>query len=252
MKKNKIVVYTTIFGNYDHLPNPPTFYQNIDYLCFTDSKNLKSLNWKIIFFKKKNFSPKKMNRYIKINAHKFLKFYEISLYHDANVTLFVNPNYLIKKYLKNKSLAVPKHRYRNNTKDEAMCVLSQFKLKKNYQTQIHKIIKTPIYWLTENRLILRRHNDYKIKKIMSVWWHFYKLGIIRDQISFPYSCKKNNFKPEIIKSNFKFLEFFFVNPHKNSSIIFKIKFFLILIHIKYFLLLLFKIKNNFFIFKDVS
>ena len=76
MMKSRVVVYTTIFNNYDALNDPPIFYKDVDYVCFTDSKKIKSNNWKIIYLKiKKKNSPKK-NREIKINYFKFLPHYD--------------------------------------------------------------------------------------------------------------------------------------------------------------------------------
>ena len=38
----RIVVYTAITGNYDELKEPIFIDQNIDYVCFTNNKNIKS------------------------------------------------------------------------------------------------------------------------------------------------------------------------------------------------------------------
>ena len=62
MTKNKVVVYTTIFNNYDSLNDPPIFYKEVDYICFTDSKKIKSDNWKIIYLKIKKNSSKKIEK----------------------------------------------------------------------------------------------------------------------------------------------------------------------------------------------
>ena len=96
-------------------------------------------------------------------------------------------------------------------------------LKINNQ-KIDKIIIKPINWLTENRLILRRHHKKQLK-LMKIWWKMYNFGIIRDQVSFPYACKKIKVKPKIIKKKFNFLHLFIVKPHINSSLRFKIKYY---------------------------
>ena len=109
--------------------------------------------------------------------------------------------------------------------------------------KINKIIQSPINWLTENRLILRKHNIKKIEKLMKTWWKMYESGIIRDQVSFPYACKENRIRPNIIKIKFNFIQLFFVKPHISSSLKFKIKYFMFLIVIKKILFYFYKIKN---------
>lgn len=49
----KIVVYTVIFNDYDFLKPHPIKYDNIDYICFTNNKNLKSNFWTVKYIKKK-------------------------------------------------------------------------------------------------------------------------------------------------------------------------------------------------------
>ena len=46
---------------------------------------------------------------------------------------------------------------------------------------------------------------------MKIWWKMYNSGIIRDQVSFPYACKKIKLKPNIIKKKFNFLHLFLLN-----------------------------------------
>ena len=79
---------------------------------------------------------------------------------------------------------------------------------------------------------------------MKTWWKMYEAGIIRDQVSFPYACKENKIRPNIIKIKFNFIQLFFVKPHINSSLKFKIKYFMFLIIIKKILFYFYKIKNN--------
>ena len=243
MTKNKVVVYTTIFNNYDSLNDPPIFYKEVDYICFTDSKKIKSDNWKIIYLKIKKKNSSKKNREIKINYFKFLPKYDYSIYHDANVILFSNPIKLIKKYLKSKDIAMPQHRYRNSTYSEGKYILKNLDLPKINKQKINKIIIKPIFWLTENRLILRRHNKNQIEKLMKIWWKMYNSGIIRDQVSFPYACKKIKIKPNVIKKKFNFLYLFFVKPHINSSLRFKIKYYCFLIFFEKIIFYFNKINN---------
>ena len=44
IRKNNVVIYTAIFGDYDDLKEPPKkLARNCDFICFTNNKKLKSL-----------------------------------------------------------------------------------------------------------------------------------------------------------------------------------------------------------------
>ena len=242
-KVKNIAVYTALFGSYDYLRDPPVAYNEVDYLCFTDNKKFQSKKWKVLYIKKDNFSPKDMNRYIKINNYKFLKDYKFSIYHDANVVFFSNPIELVKKYLKSSDIAMLQHRYRNSSQAEVKEVLAYSNLSNLQNDKVKKITKKNINWLTENRFILRRNNKKIIKDLMKTWWKMYKNGIVRDQISFPYACKMHGLKPNIIKKKFHYLHIFTVKPHTKSSLRFKIKYYFFIIFIELVLIIFFKIKN---------
>jgi len=244
VKNKNIAVYTALFGNYDYLRDPPIIYKEIDYICFTDNKKFQSKKWKIFYINRGNLSSKDMNRYIKINNHEFLKKYEFSIYHDANVIFFSNPIELIKKYLRSSDIAMPQHRYRNSTKAEAKEVVANLNLSNDQKEKVRKITKKNINWLTENRFILRRNNKKKIKNLMNTWWKMYKDGIVRDQISFPYACEIHGLKPNIIKKKFHYLHIFTVKPHTKSSLSFNIKYYFFIKFIELILIIYFRIKNN--------
>ena len=90
---------------------------------------------------------------------------------------------------------MPQHRYRNSTYSEGKYILKNLDLPKINKQKINKIIIKPIFWLTENRLILRRHNKNQIEKLMKIWWKMYNSGIIRDQCLSP-TLVKNKIKPK--------------------------------------------------------
>lgn len=52
-KKEKVLIYTAIFGNYDVITEPQYVDEYCDYICFTDNKNLHSKVWKMIYIKGK-------------------------------------------------------------------------------------------------------------------------------------------------------------------------------------------------------
>ena len=47
--ENKYIVYTALFGKYDKLLEIHNINKHIDYVCFTDNKDLTSKTWNIIY-----------------------------------------------------------------------------------------------------------------------------------------------------------------------------------------------------------
>jgi len=188
--KDRIVVYTAIFGGYDLLLEPRCAPKNIDYVCFTDNVNVKSNIWKIIPLNvERNLSVIK-NREIKILAHNYFPQYEYSVYIDGSFLITGDLTDLIKKYLANSNIACPKHPERHDIYEEAKACIE---LKKAEQEKVERLIlryKKEGYpenhGLTSNGVLLRRHNHPEVIKFMEKWWHEFCTGVHRDQLSFDY------------------------------------------------------------------
>jgi hypothetical protein len=50
------------------------------------------------------------------------------------------------------------------------------------------------YGLSENSIIIRRHNKLEVQNIMNKWWKEIVSHSHRDQLSLSYVCWKNKFK----------------------------------------------------------
>jgi len=198
-RRKSFVVYTAIFGDYDDLKNQEIKSEKYDLYCFTDNKNLKSKNFKIIYQKPTNQDSVRSAKIFKILPHKFLPQYEYSLWIDGSV-LIKNPdlNLLIEKYLNNSDSALFKHPDRDCIYDELEACI---KLKKDEPAIMKKQIEKyrnenyPVHnGLAACTIILRRHNSKKIKELGESWWNEIERGSKRDQLSFNYIAHRNNVK----------------------------------------------------------
>lgn len=232
MKKNKFVVYTAIFGDYDDLIEPKEKYKGCDFICFTDQTQLKSHIWEIRLIPDIDLPPNIMNRKYKILTHEFLSDYSQSLYVDANIFIIANPLELAKKYLNKYDIAIPMHQQRDCIYQEAEVVI-QIK-KANFE----EVEKQMIFYknqgyphkfgLTENNIIFRNHINKNIIELMENWFNELKKFSKRDQLSLMYLIWKNNISIIKIKENSKGSKYFRLKLHKkfvknNSSFISKLK-----------------------------
>ena len=86
---NKTVVYTCIVGNYDKLIPFYKISTDIDFISFTDGLSIRANGWKLIKIPESlKFIPTvKIQRFIKICPHLFLKNYDRSLWIDSNFAI---------------------------------------------------------------------------------------------------------------------------------------------------------------------
>jgi len=218
---NEIVVYTALFGAYDELVDPIGKFENCDFICFTDQKSLKSDVWDIKIVTDFNLTNAMMNRKFKLLPHEYLNHYEFSLYIDANILVKGNPNMLVEKYLRFESFAVPMHLSRCCVFEEAReCLVLNRASFTKIMSQMRKYRKFGMptgFGLSENGIMLRRHNDPVLINLMLSWWHEINIETQRDQLSLPFVLWRNgkefNFMDESIRIENKYFE---LNDHKHA------------------------------------
>lgn len=197
-EKNKKVIYTCITGDYDFLREPTYISDGFDYICFTDNTNFKSNVWIIKPLPKEveGLSQVKKQRYVKINPHKVLSEYDLSIWVDGCVSIKGDLNKFIGQNIKSDcSIYVPKHPSRDCIYDEATIVIRMKKDNaENVNPQIEKYKNEGFpkkYGLLQSNILLRKHNEADCIKLMEDWFEELKNGSHRDQLSFNYVLWKN-------------------------------------------------------------
>ncbi len=193
----KGVIYTCITGGYDNLIQHNCVNQNFDYVCFTDNAELLNKKqvgiWQIrpLIFDK--LDPTRNNRWHKTHPHVLFPEYDLSIYMDSNIDILSDKLFCMIE--PPKKLMVPMHYIRDCIYDECQQVIKD---QKDSPENVHKMLNflkkehmPHHYGLTENCILIRQHNDSKIKKIMDEWWYFIENYTKRDQLSFAYVLWKN-------------------------------------------------------------
>ena len=197
--KNKKVVYTCISGKYDTLMDPIYVNDDFDYICYTDQP-FNSNIWEIrpIPEELNYLSQVKKQRYIKVNAHKFLSDYELSVWVDASIVIRGDLNEYIEKNIHKEDgvMFVGQHPQRNCIYEEAKACISLKKdTSENINRQIERYRKEGFpknYGLPQTSIVFRYHNDEGCKRLMEAWWNEIENGSHRDQLSFNYALWKNS------------------------------------------------------------
>ena len=222
---NKRVIYTTIVGGYDNLIEQPK-YAGWDYVCFSDQKSLgwKTTlglsNWKIITIENPGIDNTRYSRMPKLLPHRFLSKYEYSVYIDGNARLINNPTKLLDQ-LSWPDFSAAYHPFRDNIYDEftecsALGMDDPKIFEKQKQSYLDAGLPGPSQ-LFENNFLLRRHNLDIVKTIHEEWWEELNNQSKRDQLSLPFVCWKNKYRPTLMSQELK-QKFFSKKAHYRSLI----------------------------------
>ena len=201
----KICVYTCLTGNYDNLHDVDVIDKNVDFICYTNNKNLKSKTWKIIYVENEGLNDHQLSRKIKMLGTDYIdKKYDISVWQDASVIWKKKPSQFVKKYLLGNFSAFV-HNERNSVFEEANEVI---RLKRDNQKTVKKHIeflkkeKFPDdLGLFEMTVFIKKHNNPIVKETMRIWYETYLKYSKRDQLSFMYAVWKSNLKVNPIEMN---------------------------------------------------
>lgn len=227
--KNKIVIYTAIFGPYDDLI-PQRKIPGVDYICFTDQP-FKSKTWKVVQVEPKFEDTPRNSRRFKILPHLFLQDYEYSVFMDGNYLVKRDITDFVLSGLKEHKMMIYDH---NQCSDARDCVYDEYEslLKLGEEKGVFKddpeIMKAQIErYKSENypknnglifsAVLIRRHHDPEVIELMEKWWSELENGSKRDQLSFNYAAWKQNFEPHYVTGNLRDNEnFLFLGKHRKS------------------------------------
>lgn len=220
----KICVYTCITGSYDNINEIEKKEKNIDYLLFTNNKNITSTTWKVVYIEDKKLDNQRLSRKIKILGHPMIDDkYDISLWMDASVLFKSSINDFIETYYNEKKsvFSAFKHCLRNCIYDEAIECIKQRKDRKETIINHIKYLEAEKYpkqnGLYEMTVFIKNHNDPMVKKTMEMWFDMVCNYSKRDQLSFMYCVWKTGMKINPIELNVWDNKWFICNKHIYTS-----------------------------------
>lgn len=217
---NKVVIYTAVLGDYDELKNPLYVDKKIDYVCFTNNTELTSDIWHMVNIDVADGEYRRYARKLKMSPHILFPQYETSIWVDAKFLIKADLRSYIEKYQKNKPILCFPHFERNCIYEEGKaCIKSGRGKKEAIERQLEQYYKQGYpseAGLYETGCLVRKHNNLVCQRIMNDWDLELKKYSLRDQISFPYVCWKNEFLPDICDLNILENEWLIYTEHKRD------------------------------------
>ncbi len=190
------IIYTIITGNYDAIKQPLVVEEGVKYVLFTNNPEIKDAGvWKVVQIPSEEWPGRTarennilLSRKVKMLPHKYLpEECELSIYVDADMLIKESLTELLNDLHENTLFAACRHSYCASVKEE----INDLKAKGKVDAlQIENQWQRYVEWgfednlgISENGLLIRRHNDARVAQLMELWWEEYQNGCLRDQVS---------------------------------------------------------------------
>jgi glycosyltransferase involved in cell wall biosynthesis len=216
----RVVVYTAIHGGRDELRDARPF-PGVDYVCFTDDKELRSRTWKIVVAEGGPDDPRMRAKTSKILPHRYFPDHEYSLWVDGTHVPAVDPRYLCLKYLQTHDIALFRHPIRSCIYDEMDACLRQNRgnaedIRRQRERYLHE--GYPRHnGLATCTVILRRHHAGHVVEAMEEWWQEINRFSVRDQLSFNYVAHRRGLHYAAIPGHIYRNHYFRFAPHQRPD-----------------------------------
>ena len=218
---NKIVIYTAVTNGYDQLFDPLYINSECDYVCYADCAGIYTGMWSLRPIGDHPADNVRRARKYKILPHLFFPDYEYSVWVDGNISIIGNMNEFITAHLKNSPMACLKHPGRSCAYQEAQACIY---LKKDDNCVIRRQMcryrecgYPERNGLIQSNVIIRRHNDPNVIKVMEDWWSNVERYSKRDQLSFNYVAWKNSFNYDEMDIDVSRNKYFVIRPHVQAK-----------------------------------
>ena len=205
---NMTIIYTVITGNYDTIKQPLLVEEGVEYVLFTNNREIKDAGvWKVVQISSEQWLGRTerennilLSRKVKMLPHKYLpKECELSIYVDADMLIKESLTELLNDLREETLFASCRHSYCKSVSEEindlkAKGMVDAAQIENQWQCYVEWGFKDDL-GISENGLLIRRHNDARVTQLMELWWEEYQKGCLRDQVSLMPCMFRTDFMP---------------------------------------------------------
>lgn len=192
-----IVVYTAAFGNYDTLRNVPTI-PGVRFVAFTDQE---VSSWECLQPPVTESTSQRENRKYKSCPHLLFPSADWTIYHDANIDLTSDPRDIVRECRDGINLF--SHNLRDCAYDEAEEIRRRVDgaILDDQLTRYRQAGFPADYGLFWGGLLIRSKTANRLNEF---WWREIQAGVVRDQVSLPFSIWRTNASCHILPGDIPF------------------------------------------------
>ena len=223
------IIYTVITGNYDTIKQPLVLEEGVEYFLFTNNPEIREAEvWKVVQIPSEQWQGRTekennilLSRKVKMLPHKYLPVAaEWSIYIDADMLIKEPLTKLLNDLHEDTLFAACRHSYCGSVREEIEDLIAKGMVN---ATQIENQWQRYVEWgfedalgISENGLLIRRHNDARVTQLMELWWEEYQNGCLRDQVSLMPCIYRTGFMPyfQFIEMDIRNNNFVEVMRHK--------------------------------------
>ena len=222
------IIYTVITGKYDSIKQPLVVEEGVEYYLFTNNPEIKDAGvWKVVQIPSEEWSGRTarennilLSRKVKMLPHEYLpEGAEWSIYIDADMVIKRPLTELLNNLHSKTLFAACRHSYCKSVQEEIEDLLSKNMVQlEQVQHQWNKYKEWGFrddLGISENGLLIRKHNNQHVQSLMQLWWSEYQQGCLRDQVSLMPCMYKEDFVPyfKFIEKNIRANEYLDVLKH---------------------------------------
>ena len=201
-------IYTIITGNYDTIKQPLELTPGADYFLFTNNPHIKDAGvWRVVHIPSFNIGSRSekennisLSRKVKMLPHVYLpQGYDLSIYIDADMLIKRPLTELLDALNKETLFAACRHGYCASVRKEINDLINKGMVDTH---QVEQQWQRYVEWgfednlgISENGLLIRRHNEPSVIELMELWWEEYQHGCLRDQVSLMPCMHRTGFMP---------------------------------------------------------
>ena len=222
-------IFTVITGNYDTIKQPLVVEEGVEYYLFTNNPEIMDAGvWNVVKIPSEQWQGRTerennilLSRKVKMLPHKYLpKECELSIYVDADMLIQGPLMQLLKNLHEDTFFAACRHSYCGSVREEIEDLVAKGMVD---TTQIENQWQRYAEWgfkdnlgISENGLLIRRHNEARVAQLMELWWEEYQNGCLRDQVSLMSCMYRTDFMPyfQFIEMDIRNNNFVEVMRHK--------------------------------------
>lgn len=220
----KVIVYTSLIGDYDDVPQFEQVDESIDHVLLTDeiSDSFDYGPWKPIRIEKYFLSNKITNGFLKAAAHQIFGPDVVSAWVDSNLTRLNLNREDILSFVKDGPVATPAHSVRRSVAEELLAV-EELRLEHPSAVARHRMYLAEQGYPDSHRLsatmmLIRDHRNPAMRAANDLWWNIISGGLRRDQLSFDFALWKAGLRAGDIDVDWRVPNRFFVRTdHKNTA-----------------------------------
>ena len=223
------IIYTVITGNYDTIKQPLVVEEGVEYYLFTNNPGIVDAGvWKVVQIPSEQWQGRTerennilLSRMVKMLPHKYLpEGAEWSIYIDADMVIKRPLTELLNNLHPETLFAACRHSYCKSVQEEIEDLLVKNmvqpeQVKEQWQKYTEWGFRDDL-GISENGLLIRKHNNQHVQSLMQLWWKEYQQGCLRDQVSLMPCMFRTDFRPyfQFIEMDIRNNNFVEVMKHK--------------------------------------